>query len=71
MSTNTNTEHISAVSSGVGDAVGVDCRKWFVAIVNNNSEKAVQERMSSLDYETYVAKQVVFACLEERQKGQG
>lgn len=68
MSTNTNTEHISAVSSGVGDAVGVDCRKWFVAIVNNNSEKAVQERMSSLDYETYVAKQVVLRVWKNGRK---
>lgn len=45
--------------SGVGDAVGMAIRKWFIAIVNNNSEKIVQERLSRLNIESYVAKQTI------------
>lgn len=46
-------------TQGVGDAEGVADRKWFVAIVNNNTEKAAQERLEKQGYETYVAKQEV------------
>lgn len=34
--------------------------KWFVAIVNNNTEKAVGERIAKLGFETYVATQTVY-----------
>lgn len=54
-----DTESVTTRPSGVGEAVGVDSRRWFVAIVNNNSEKKVQARLEALNYETYVAKQVV------------
>lgn len=43
----------------VGDAVGVGERKWFVAVVNHNTEKATEEKLQRLNYETYVAKQTV------------
>lgn len=54
-----DTESVTTACTGVGDAVGVDCRKWFVAVVNNNSEKKVQTQIEKLSYETYVAKQTV------------
>lgn len=57
MSASVDTERVTTVPLGVGDAVGVETRKWFVAIVNNNSEKAVQERLVKMNYESYVAKQ--------------
>lgn len=59
MSTNTDNETVAAVPCGVGDAVGVEKRKWFVAIVNNNTEKTVQERLNKMNHETYVAKQKI------------
>lgn len=54
-----DTESVTTACTGVGDAVGVGCRKWFVAVVNNNSEKKVQTQLEKLSYETYVAKQTV------------
>lgn len=54
--------------SGVGDAVGVENRKWYVAIVNNNTEKAVQDRLTKLGYETYVAKQKVIRVWKNGKK---
>lgn len=54
-----DTKVVTAVSSGVGGAVGVAGRNWYVAIVSNNSEKKVQSRLETLHYETYVAKQTI------------
>lgn len=54
----TITETVAAsASQGVGDAVGVPDRHWFVAIVNHNTEKATAEKLRKLGYETYVATQ--------------
>lgn len=55
MSANVDAESVAAVPAGVGDAVGVDSRKWYVAIVKNNTEKTVQQRLAKLNYETFVA----------------
>lgn len=43
----------------VGDVVDMSDRKWYVAIVNNNTEKSVQSRLSKMNYESYVASQTV------------
>ena len=59
---------VTAVPSGVGDAVGVLDRKWFVAIVSNNTEKSVEDRLSKLGYETYVAKQKVVRIWKNGRK---
>ena len=59
---------VTAVPSGVGDAVGVENRKWYVAIVNNNTEKAAQDRLTKLGYETYVAKQKVIRVWKNGKK---
>lgn len=47
--------HVCAsVPSGVDDAVGVSCAKWFIAIINNRSEKQSAEKLSKLGIESYV-----------------
>jgi transcription antitermination factor NusG len=46
------------VPQGVGDAVGVGKSVWYVALVNNNTEKMTGERLSALGYENYVATQL-------------
>lgn len=57
MSTTPNQNDIAATPTGVGDAVGVPSPKWYVAIVNNNSEKDVRRKLSRLGYDSYVATQ--------------
>lgn len=59
---------VATASCGVGDAVGVGNRKWFVAIVNNNTEKALQKRLDEMGYETYVAKQTVMRVWRNGRK---
>ncbi|MDE7410017.1 MAG: UpxY family transcription antiterminator, partial [Muribaculaceae bacterium] len=68
MITDPEKECVATVPFGVGDAVGVESRKWFVAIVNHNTEKAVQERLDGLGYETYVAKQTVVRIWKNGRK---
>lgn len=58
MSTATSPKNIAAAPlTGAGDAVGVPQPKWYIAIVNNNSEKEVRERLNKLGYDSYVATQ--------------
>lgn len=40
--------------SGVGSAVGVAKSNWYIAIVKNNTEKSVFEKLAKLGYECYV-----------------
>lgn len=40
--------------SGVGDAVGMGKAHWFVAIVRNNTEKSVSEKLVRMGYECYL-----------------
>ena len=68
MNTKPNTSEKAAVLSGVGDAVGLSARKWYVALVNNNTEKSVQQKLSSQGYETYVAKQSVIRIWKNGKK---
>ncbi len=46
---------MASVPTGVGDAVGVPRRQWYVAIVNHNTEKASSCRLTKLGYDCYVA----------------
>lgn len=46
-----------AATIKVGDAVGVQKRQWFVAVVGRNTEKACRERLLNMGYESYVATQ--------------
>lgn len=50
---------LASVADVIGDAVGVCERKWFIAVVNHNTEKATEEKLQKLNYETYVAKQTI------------
>ena len=40
------------------DTAGVPNRRWYVAIVGRNTEKACRERLTALGYESYVATQM-------------
>lgn len=40
-----------------GDAVGVQRRHWYVAIVNNNTEKSCGSKISKMGYDAYVPMQ--------------
>ena len=51
---------LTTVPTGVDDAVGVPDTKWFVAIVNSRHEKAVSEKLRSINLENYVATQKEF-----------
>lgn len=46
-----------AATPKVGDAVGVQKKYWFVAIVNNNTEKQCANKMEGKGYECYVPTQ--------------
>ncbi len=54
----------------VDDAVGVPERKWFVAMVGRNTEKASRERLQTLGYESYVATQNEIRVWRTGQKKQ-
>lgn len=45
---------LAAVYSDTDDAVGVPKRLWFVAIVNNRSEKSISEKLSKMGVENYL-----------------
>lgn len=60
MSAGIVTHRVTTVPLGVGGAVGVEKRCWFVAIVKNNTEKMAYERLSKAGYESYLATQTLF-----------
>lgn len=68
MSNGQELRSVAAVSTDVGDAVGVNTRRWFVAVVKNNTEKVVEERLSRMGFDTYVAKQTVFKIWKNGKK---
>lgn len=51
------TRNSTTVPSGVDGAVCLQKTKWFVAVVNNRSEKADSERLTKLGIENYVPTQ--------------
>lgn len=57
MSTLATNQSISTAPSVADGAVGVPGARWYVAIVNHNSEKTVANRLSAIGYTTYVASQ--------------
>lgn len=59
METTTTTCNVATgpEGEGVGDAVGVQAAHWYVAIVKHNTEKAVAEKLLTLGYDPFVAKQ--------------
>lgn len=57
MDTTKSADFEATVPSGVDEAVGVPGRKWYVAIVKNNTEKSTSEKLERLGYSTYLATQ--------------
>lgn len=57
MSENAKIVSECAATMGVGDAVGVQSPKWYVAFVGHNTEKMCRDRLQQLGYESYVATQ--------------
>lgn len=53
----TNKKHSVTTVKKTGDAVGVPERKWFIAIVTNNTEKKCSEKLAKMGYEAYVPTQ--------------
>lgn len=68
MDTNADTESQTASSTGVGGVAGMENRRWYVAIVGNNTEKSALERLERLHYEAYVAKQAVLRVWKNGRK---
>ncbi|MDE5749331.1 MAG: UpxY family transcription antiterminator [Duncaniella sp.] len=68
MCTDADNKGVATVPHGVGGAEGVGKREWFVAIVNNNTEKASQKQLDEMGYETYVAKQLVMRVWKNGRK---
>jgi len=54
--------------SGVDDAVGVEKSQWFIAILNNRSEKATAEKLKNLGIENYLPTQTVFRVWKNGKK---
>lgn len=45
---------VATVPNGVGDAVGMEKRQWFVAIVKHNTEKSVGNKLEKSGHICYV-----------------
>lgn len=54
MNTIEKSDRLATVPSGVGDAVGVPERQWYVAVVTHNTEKNCAERLTKKGIENYV-----------------
>ncbi len=50
-------QRVAPVSKDVDGAVGVPGRRWYVAIVNHNTEKISADKVAATGIETYVAAQ--------------
>lgn len=57
MDSNQDINWLAAASQNVDDAVGVSKKKWYIAIVNNRSEKSTAEKLSKLGVENYLPTQ--------------
>lgn len=57
MDSNLGHNGLASAAPGVDDAVGVPARRWYIAIVNNRSEKAVAEKLTQRGVESYAAVQ--------------
>ncbi len=68
MNTRKHTGHVTTSLIGVGDAVGVERRHWFVAIVKHNTEKASAQKLAKQGYECYVACQQEYRIWKNGRK---
>lgn len=63
-----NTCIVATAPTGVDVAVGASTAKWYVAIVNNRSEKINGERLNKLGIENYVPVQKVVRIWKNGKK---
>lgn len=68
MNTREHTDHVTTSLIDVGDAVGVEKRHWFVAIVKHNTEKASAQKLTKQGYECYVACQPEYRIWKNGRK---
>ncbi len=68
MNTSLECTSVETAPNDVGGTSHIETRKWYVALVNNNTEKAVQQKLTSQGYETYVAKQSVMRLWKNGKK---
>lgn len=68
MSVDILSKGVVTVPSGVGNAVGVFKNYWFVAVVKNNTEKAVLEKLKKIGYECYVPLQKEYRVWKNGKK---
>lgn len=68
MNTSLECTSVETTPNDVGGTNNIETRKWYVALVNNNTEKSVQQRLTSQGYETYVAKQSVMRLWKNGKK---
>ncbi|MCM1451603.1 MAG: UpxY family transcription antiterminator [Clostridium sp.] len=54
MNVGTNINNVATAAKVTDDAVGVSETKWFIAIVNNRSEKSSSEKLTKMNVENYV-----------------
>lgn len=55
--------------SKTGDTVGVDKKKWFVAIVSNNTELSSEKKLENLGYKTFVpVQEIIYEVNGKRKK---
>jgi len=65
---NTMQDSVPAAPSGVDGAAGVAESKWFIAVVNNRSEKMTAERLEKMGIESYLPIQTVFRVWKNGRK---
>ena len=58
----------TATPGGAGAFTGADLLHWYVAIVNNRSEKAVAEKLTCSGVENYVPTQIVYHLWKNGRK---
>lgn len=61
-------QDVTTIKQTDGNTIDGVCRQWFVAIVNNNTEKSVCERLLKLGYNVFVAKQTVLRVWKNGKK---
>lgn len=65
---NNISQNCTAAPDGVGALRGTETLRWYVAIVNNRSEKAVAERLTDAGIENYVPTQTVYRMWKNGRK---
>lgn len=68
MNTIEKSDRLATVPSGVGDAVGVPERQWYVAVVTHNTEKNCAERLTKKGIENYVPIQTEYKVWKNGRK---